>query len=151
MKKLIAILTASVCAITVIANAAKPPDSGNANDKKTAPKSKAVAPKVQAAPKQRVAPPPQQQRTIPKTNVESKAPKKERAAPAVEPTTDADVKKVESKPVKVDKAPKLHTDEAPDATSVVADDKLRKDVKPRQDQETGACRCSEDPGAAQEL
>lgn len=133
MKKLIAILTASVCAVAVIAHAAKPPDQGNAKaDKKAAPKSKAVAPKPQAAPKQKeqkIAPPPPQ-RNVPKTNVESKAPKKERTVPAVAPKTDPDVTNVESKKVKPDKAPKLETDKAPDATNVVADDKLRKNVKP---------------------
>ena len=130
MKKLIAILTASVCALTVIAHAAKPPDSRNANaDRKTAPKSKAVAPKPQAAPKQRVAPP-QQQRSFPTTNVERKAPQKERTAPAVKPKTDADVTNVESKKIKPDKAPKLETDKAPDATNVLANDKLQKEAKP---------------------
>jgi hypothetical protein len=132
MKKLIAILTASACALVVIAHAAKPPDQGNAKAyKKAAPKSKAVAPKPQAAPKQKeqkIAPAPQ--RNIPKTNVESKAPKKERSAPALESKPDANVKNVETKKVKPEKAPKLETDKAPDATNVVADDKLRKNVKP---------------------
>jgi hypothetical protein len=132
MKKLIAILIAFICTITVSAYAAKPPDQGNAKgDKKAAaPKSKAVAPKPQAAPKQqKIAPAPERAR-MPKANVESKAPKKERPAPAVEPKADTNVKNVESKKVKPDKAPKLQTDKAPDAANVVADDKLRKDVKP---------------------
>jgi hypothetical protein len=131
MKKLIAILTACACALAVIAHAAKP-DQGEAKaDKKSAPKSKAVAPKTQAPPKQKVAPPPRQQ-SVPKTNVQSKVPKKERTAPAVESKTDASVSNVESKKVKPDKAPKLQTDKAdkaPDAANVVADDKLRKNAK----------------------
>ena len=136
MKKLIAILTASVCAIAVITYAAKPPDAGAKADKKSAPKSKAVAPapKPQAAPKQqKVAPPPkQQQQSMPKANLENKAPKKERTVPAVEPKADANVTNVESKKIKPEKAPKLQTDKAPDAatTNIVADDKLRKNVNP---------------------
>jgi hypothetical protein len=129
MKKLIAILTASACALAVIAHAAKPEQANAKADKKAAPKSKAVAPKPQAAPKQqKVAPP--QQRSMPKANVETKAPKKERTVPAVEPKADTNVKNVESKKVKPDKAPKLQTDKVPDATNVVADDKLQKSVKP---------------------
>lgn len=133
MKKLIAILTASACALAVIAHAAKPPEQGDANaSKKSAPKSKAVAPKPQAPSKQqKVAPPPkQQQPSMPKTNVESKAPKKEKTAPAVEPRADANVTNVESKKVKPEKAPKLQTDKALDTTNLVADEKLRKNVNP---------------------
>jgi hypothetical protein len=130
MKKLIAILTASVCALAISAHAAKPPDQGNAKaDKKAAPKSKAVAPKPQAAPQQQAAP---KQPAAPKTQVEAapKAPKKqERTVPAVQSDKEKPAT-VESKKVKPDKAPKLQTDKAPDAANVVADDKLRKDVNP---------------------
>jgi len=126
MNKLIAILTAACFALAAGANAAKPQGDAKA-DKKSAPKSKAVAPKPQAAPKQKVAPPRQQ--SMPKTNVESKAPKKERTAPAVESKPDSNVTNVEAKKVKPDKAPKLQIDKAPDATNVVADDKLRKNAK----------------------
>ena len=132
MKKLIAILTASACALALTAHAAKP-DRGNVNtSRKAAPKTKAVAPKPQAAPKQqKVAPAPKQQ-SAPKTNVQSKAPKTERTVPAAEPRTKADtaVKNVESKKVKPDKAPRLEKSTAPGATNVVADDKLRKNVNP---------------------
>lgn len=130
MNKLIAILTAACFALATGANSAKPPDQGEAKaDKKAAPKSKAVAPKPQAAPKQKVAPP--QQQSMPKANVEAKAPKKqERTVPMVEPKADTTLKNVESKKVKPDKAPKLQTDKAPDASNVVADDKLRKNVQP---------------------
>ena len=115
MKKLIAISTAFACIFAISAQAAKP-DRGNANTRKPAAKPKAVAPKQQ---QQRVAP--QQQRTAPKTNVENKAPKKERA-------TDA-VTNVESKKLKTDKAPKLDKRVAPDAaTNVIGDDKLRKNA-----------------------
>ena len=128
MKNLIAILTTFLLAVAINAYAAKP-DRGNVDaTKRSASKTKAVAPK-----QQKVAPAPkQQQRNVPKANVETKAPKKqERTAPAVEPKTDTAVKNVESRKVKPEKAPKLEKSTAPDrATNVIADDKLRKSVAP---------------------
>jgi hypothetical protein len=114
MKKLIAILTATCFALAIGANGAKPPDQAKGNTKQSAPKSKAVAPRPQAAPKQPKAP-------------STSASKELRKAPAA---STKEVKTVSPKNLKPDKAPKLQTDKAPDAANVVADDKLRKTVNP---------------------
>jgi outer membrane biosynthesis protein TonB len=137
MKKLIAILTACSLTFAVALQAAKP--EGPEKEKKSADKPKA-APK-----QQQVAPKPEKEFKAPKQTerVERPAPAPDAApkvkkqkpaasdAPAVQSEADTKVKNVELKKVKPDKAPKLEkTDKAPDATNVVADDKLRKDAKP---------------------
>jgi len=105
MKRLITILLAASFALVAGGNAAKP---GDANAAKGPAKSKPVQ-KQQIAPKQHAAP------SVSRTNVsKQKLPK----------STN-----VESRDLKPSKAPKLEKSTAPSTTAVVADDKLRKNVK----------------------
>lgn len=111
MNKLIAILTAACFTFAAGASAAKPADQAKGDTRKSAPKSKAVAARPQAAPKQPKAPNPS-------------APRELRKAPAA-PTKE--IKTVSPKNLKPEKASKLEK-AVPGATDVVANDKLRKNA-----------------------
>jgi len=115
MKKLITILLAAALALVAGANAAKPEDAA-ANATKPVAKSKAV-PKQQFAPKQHVAPATTRVAPIHSRHIDVSKPKLSKS------TT------VHSKELKPSKEPELETSKAPGTTNVVADDKLRKNVK----------------------
>src|SRR2546423_3274579 len=115
MKKLITILLAASLALVAGANAAKPEDAA-ANATKPVAKSKAV-PKQQFAPKQHVAPATTRVAPVHPRHIDVSKPKLSKS------TT------VHSRELRPSKEPKLETSKAPGTTNVVADDKLRKNVK----------------------